>query len=778
MKAKISIKYSFLILVIAFLFSSIETFGQYYSGNCHGDSYYYADNDGDFHGTNNYSSNDEYIALSKKRNSGNKFETHGNVGYGCYQGRGWVTSNDDCDDTNPLVYQMSTWYYDGDRDGAGNPNAQQFCGRPAGSYSRFGGDNCDSTPGVSNPSNWYLDADGDGEAGSSISASFSCDPPPAPPSPGKYVSSPGNDCDDNDASVKSQSTWYLDADGDGVAGSSSQAESFCGLPPVPPSPAQYLSSPGNDNCDSVHGVSNPSNWYLDADGDNEAGSSSQAISSCGPPSATSPAQYLSSPGNDDCDSVHGVSNPSNWYYDDDNDGTGGPSGLQNCVRPGVKYVLTTGDNCDSTHGVYDPSNWYLDDDGDGTGGSVSQNSCEPSSGYVSSSGDDCDNVYGVYSPSTWYLDKDGDGFGITSSALRQCATPTKPAVGNYVSKHGDRDDSTKYITNIPPMYYYKDIDGDNYGDPKISLYYSHPPKHFDPSITVSYVLDNTDCDDTDKLIHSKTVWYIDQDGDGLGYNPSLLSTTNSLRNTPNLHIPSSSVVTMVIGCSPPSSTTSYVLNNKDYDDSELLITTRPLYFYQDLDQDTFGNPNVFLFQSNKPVGYVPDNTDCNDNEITINPRTVWYPDVDGDGFGSKLVSVTGCVPPSSSSHVTNTLDFDDSTVNIIDIPPKNYYQDLDRDTYGNPSVFLYYSSKPVGYVEDNTDCNDNEITINPNTVWYPDIDGDGFGSKLVSVTGCVPPTSSNHVTNSFDFDDGTVNITNIPPKNYYQDLDNDTYGNP
>jgi hypothetical protein len=42
-----------------------------------------------------------------------------------------------------------------------------------------------------------------------------------------------------------------------------------------------------------------------------------------------------------------------------------------------------------------------------------------------------------------------------------------------------------------------------------------------------------------------------------------------------------------------------------------------------------------------------------------------------------------------------------------------YYQDSDSDNYGNPAVTVFACSAPVGYVSDNTDCNDGDGTVYP-----------------------------------------------------------------
>ncbi|MEW5800777.1 MAG: M4 family metallopeptidase [bacterium] len=48
-----------------------------------------------------------------------------------------------------------------------------------------------------------------------------------------------------------------------------------------------------------------------------------------------------------------------------------------------------------------------------------------------------------------------------------------------------------------------------------------------------------------------------------------------------------------------------------------------------------------------------------------------------------------------------------------------YYRDNDRDGYGNPSDSVTASSCPLGYVENNTDCNDSDPAVNPGASEIP-----------------------------------------------------------
>ncbi len=101
-------------------------------------------------------------------------------------------------------------------------------------------------------------------------------------------------------------------------------------------------------------------------------------------------------------------------------------------------------------------------------------------------------------------------------------------------------------------------------------------------------------------------------------------------------------------------------------------------FYQDFDADTFGNTDSTVAACEAPVGYVVDNTDCNDTS------SVSYP---------------------SAAEICDGLDNDclagvDNGLVFVD-----YYNDLDGDTYGAGTA-TNACSAPIGMVLNNTDCND------------------------------------------------------------------------
>ena len=55
--------------------------------------------------------------------------------------------------------------------------------------------------------------------------------------------------------------------------------------------------------------------------------------------------------------------------------------------------------------------------------------------------------------------------------------------------------------------------------------------------------------------------------------------------------------------------------------------------------------------------------------------------------------------------------------------------DSDGDGFGDASTSVV-NAKPIGYVLDSTDCDDQDETRNVSVFWYLDSDGDGFGIPM------------------------------------------------
>jgi hypothetical protein len=350
----------------------------------------------------------------------------------------------------------------------------------------------------------------------------------------------------------------------------------------------------------------------------------------------------------------------------------------------------------------------------------------------------------ITGPLTWYADTDGDSYGDPTATQAACTQPI-----GFVADDNDCDDSNLNVNpdgtevcngldddcdgnddNVPPVTYYTDVDGDGFGDPG-------SPVPVVCQSTVGLSINDDDCDDGDPSVSPAGIEIIngvDDNCDGL----------TDFLGTP---------------------------------------------WYRDLDNDTYGDPLVSLIALTQPVGYVADNTDCNDNNVAINP---------------------------AGTEVCNGLD-DDCNTQIDDVPPVTYYVDVDQDGFGNPSSAISVTcTVPPLYILDNSDCDDGDPLIYPGATevcngedddcdgqtdegvlitWYADADGDNFGNPAVSQISCVAPfgyVADNNdcadanaavnpdaieVCNGID-DDCSGTIDDVDAELYYVDVDQDGFGDP
>ncbi|MBM4392422.1 MAG: hypothetical protein FJ090_14975, partial [Deltaproteobacteria bacterium] len=184
------------------------------------------------------------------------------------------------------------------------------------------------------------------------------------------------------------------------------------------------------------------------------------------------------------------------------------------------------DDADGSLDTGTADTWYLDADGDGYGNVLDiQWACTAPSGTVAD-GSDCDDLDGDINPgatelcngddddcdgsidedasavSTWYRDSDGDGYGDPGLDTSDCAAPS-----GYVADDSDCDDADEDISpgasevcngldddcdgtaddGLAVSTWYRDSDGDGYGDPGLDT--------SDCAAPSGYVADDSDCDD-------------------------------------------------------------------------------------------------------------------------------------------------------------------------------------------------------------------------------------------------------------------------------------------
>ena len=120
--------------------------------------------------------------------------------------------------------------------------------------------------------------------------------------------------------------------------------------------------------------------------------------------------------------------------------------------------------------------------------------------------------------------------------------------------------------------------------------------------------------------------------------------------------------------------------------------------YEDADGDGFGNPDESNAVSEVIDGFVLDNTDCDDTNADINPdaneipdndvdencdgalETTWYEDFDEDTYGNSDVSQVAVDAPAG--YVANADDCDDEDANINPDATEIKGNDVDEDCDG------------------------------------------------------------------------------------------------
>ncbi len=408
--------------------------------------------------------------------------------------------------------------------------------------------------------------------------------------------------------------------------------------------------------------------------------------------------------------------------------------------------------------------------------------------------DDCDGLVDDEDPdssglATWWIDADGDGHGSTAYSVEACEEPegfsaldddcddgdglTFPGA-NELCDGGDNDCDEAIDENADDAgTWYRDADGDGYGDPADSV--------ADCDGTSDTVADATDCDDTQATV-----------------NPGADELCNGVDDD----------------CD--------ALTDSD-DDSVVDAGT----WYADTDGDGHGDPTAATVACEAPSQHVADATDCDDGDAGVSPSaaevcdgddedcdalvddddpdvtgtTTWYIDYDGDGHGSADYTVDACEAPSgyvrtaddcddahaeaspTGTEVCDGLDNDcNGTVDDDPTDAANFYDDLDGDGYGDPGATSTGCEAPSGTVENGRDCDDGDAAVNPAatescngvdddcngwtdaddpgvtdaTTWYLDYDGDGFGSGAVTRTDCDQP--SGYTDNTDDCNDLVAGI--------------------
>ena len=158
--------------------------------------------------------------------------------------------------------------------------------------------------------------------------------------------------------------------------------------------------------------------------------------------------------------------------------------------------------------------------------------------------------------------------------------------------------------------YFRDADGDGFGDPSNSQ-----PACSQPT---GYVTDQTDCDDADSLEYPGQTWYKDTDQDGYSDGSSAVSCERPTDHYAELQL------TAVSGdCEDDDEAVnpgaSEICNGQDENCNGQVDEGLTVTFYLDADGDGHGNLAVSQEGCVQPDGYVADSTDCDDGCSDVHP---------------------------------------------------------------------------------------------------------------------------------------------------------------
>ena len=441
---------------------------------------------------------------------------------------------------------------------------------------------------------------------------------------------------------------------------------------------------------------------------------------------------------------------------------------------------------DDTDTTDDGDPGEVDADGDGV---PADEDCDDSNSAVSPErteqpynglDDDCDEA-------TPDDDLDGDGHGLATDCDDGDPEVSPDADERCDGVDNDCDGDTDEDEAVDAPTWYADGDDDGYGDPDSTWTSCEAPP--------GYVDDDTDCNDKtasaspagteicdeldndcdDEIDEGVTsTWYIDLDGDGFG-DPA---TTEEACDEPTGYAPNGEDCDDTEATVNPLATELCDLVDNDCDlqtDEDDAADAVP--WYADLDGDGYGDPDNSSVSCEAASGYTADDSDCDDTDPELNPDTVWYIDYDGDGYGSDSFTLSQCRQPTG--YLRDDTDCDDTTsaanpgeTEICDgldndcdgstdeddaSDASTWYADSDGDGYGDPDTTAVACDEPSGYTSDDTDCDDTDASLNPDTVWYADSDGDGYGDAASTTTRCEEP--SGYTSDDTDCDDTDADVS-------------------
>jgi len=476
-----------------------------------------------------------------------------------------------------------------------------------------------------------------------------------------------------------------------------------------------------------------------------------------------------------------------YYQDFDTDGLGNPLVTSvACSQPGG-YVTNSNDCNDNNNTIGLAATWYADTDGDTYGDPlVTAINCTQPMGYVANSMD-CNDANAAIHPGATEIpsngiDEDCSGGDLVPSALAQyqfvnhvCATPVVSVTAQPANATFSDYSAAGAITCASGTGYINYSGWNQTTTIDLTQYYSFtitPASCYNMNLSSLQFLHRISGSGGTPTAHVRSS--LDNFASDIATLPILQTATdiNEVVTLPSGQFGSVNVAVEFRIYITEMAAVGATYRNDNVSLFGFLDALPTTTFYADADGDTYGDPAVSVTDCIAPIGYVANNTDCDDNNEDEYPGATWVIDLDNDGFGGATTQ-TSCTQPDGYIVSSAPADCDDNN-NAVQ-GQSTYYADTDNDGFGDANSSISACSAPGGYVSNDDDCDDSDNSIGlPNITYYMDLDGDMYGDPNSPVLGCSIQVG--YSPNNLDCDDTDANI-NPDATEICDNIDNNCDGN-
>jgi hypothetical protein len=676
----------------------------------------------------------------------------------CTQPGGYVADNTDCNDANAQQYPAADADGDGftrcqgdcnDGNAAINPGAAEICD--------LIDNNCNGSVDETLP-NWYSDNDGDGFGAGAIQFTQCANP-------GAGFVTNNTDCDDNDIAV-TQITWYQDQDNDNYSNGNTLIQ--C-TQPVGYKLAGSLTAITGD-CDDNNSAINPATlWYQDADSDG-FGNPSVTLASC-----TQPVGYLAN--SSDCNDASSAIRPTATEVacngiDENCNGTidGDAAGaILGCTDPSASNYNASA-NCDNGGCTYAQSFT--------TGNVVVSRIVGTTNGasrivleeYNTSTANQSSPAEFISIPNTGPTVLTNSGSATSEGQITRSPDGQSIVLAGYAAYTGVSSVASTLSASTPRAIGTVDI---NYSYSRVAttntLYNTNNIRSATrsgnnfwaagPRNGVTYL--GTGAPDSVSNSIQQNNFRVVQVVNGKLY--ASTSGSNGFHNRGILRI----------GTGLPTTngqSVTQVINNAGNNSSMYAF-----HFNQEetlcyiADDGTGGAGGGIQRWSFNGTNWVLDYNMA--LGAGVRATGVWAdfygaanPVIYAVTTDNRLVRFndTGVLVPTLTTLSTAPVGSSFRSVTLAPCTDLTWYRDADGDGFGDAGVIRLYCTQPFGFVANNTDCDDANAEVNPNTVWYQDQDNDNYSngntlSQCTQPSGYRLPSALTALSGDCNDTDGDVN---------------------